>query len=255
MEPNTGYPEIVCQLCQLQLNVFFEFKKKVFLNHDKFTSILRKAKATKPAPLSKRSPQKNTVDDSSKTKRYTRSSIKTEKTSNLTDEFVAVELTATNTKTVASPIKKSNELKRPNDGDNDEADVKFIKLEADTLDLDDDVNNLFRDNGSDDEAEQYLEEQYLDNYSEIEENTEVEYIYEDEVDDENCNSFREEYLKCEDQEPGRTVKKVRKPKTPKVKKFITERVLDADTMKEYDAVKCLNCSEYFETMDKFTTHQ
>lgn len=218
------------------------------MNHDKFTSILRKAKTTKPAPLSKRSPQKNTVDDSSKTKRQTRSSIKTEKTSNLIDELTV-------TKTVASPTTKSNELKRLNDGGNDEPDIKFIKLEADTLELDDDVNNLFRDNASDDETEHYLEEQYLDNYSEIEENTEIEYIYEDEVDDENCNSFREEYLKGEDQEPGRTVKKVRKPKTPKVKKFITERVLDADTMKEYDAVKCLNCSEYFETMDKFTTHQ
>lgn len=95
----------------------------------------------------------------------------------------------------------------------------------------------------------------MENYSEIDENTEIEYVYEDEVDDENCNSFKEEYLKSEDADIGRNMKKVRKPKTPKVKKFVTERVLDADTMKEYDAVKCLNCNEYFETMDKFTTHQ
>lgn len=143
------------------------------------------------------------------------------------------------------------------DGQNDQPDIKFIKLEADTLELDEDAQNSFRLTVSDDETEQYLEEQYLDNYSEIEENTEIEYVYEDEVDDENCNSFKEEYLKGDGPETAscRTVKKIRKPKTPKVKKFVTERVLDADTMKEYDAVKCLNCSEYFETMDKFTAHQ
>lgn len=175
------------------------------------------------------------------------------------DELESVELTIPHTiePDVSSTKNLSfrNEIKRSSDGERDEPDIKFIKLEADALDLDDDGNNLFRENLSDDETEHYLEEQYLDNYSEIEENTEVEYVYEDEVDDENCNSFKEEYLKSEDPETVRQVKKVRKPKTPKVKKFITERVLDADTMKEYDAVKCLNCSEYFETMDKFTTHQ
>lgn len=243
----------MCQLCQLQLNVFFEFKKKVFVNHEKFTTILRKSKAPRPAPLSKKSPQRNPVDDKSKGKRLTRSSVKVEKTTSNVVELPQPHTIAPN----ASPTKKFNEYKRLNDGHYDEPDLKFIKLESDALDLDDDNSRLFKEDGSYDETEEhYLEEQYLDNYSEIEENTEVEYVYEDEVDDENCNSFKEEYLKGDDTDVGnRNVKKVRKPKTPKVKKFITERVLDADTMKEYDAVKCLNCSEYFETMDKFTTHQ
>lgn len=259
MEPNTGYPEIVCQLCQLQLNVFFEFKKKVFLNHEKFATILNKKQypkskgKVKPSPISKKSPTKNPLEDNSIKKRHTRSSVKIEKISNLVGDFESVELTLPHTiETDLSSTK--NALKRLNETRESEPEIKFIKLEeADTLD--EDVNNLFRENVSDDETEQYLEEQYLENYSEIDESAEVEYVYEDEMDDENCNSFKEEYLKCEDTEIGRNVKKVRKPKTPKVKKFMTERVLDADTMKEYDAVKCLNCNEYFETMDKFTTHQ
>lgn len=238
----------MCQLCQLQLNVFYEFKKKVFLNHEKFTSILRKRKPPKPAPLSKKSPPKKIVDDAVKSKRSTRLSVKVEKTRG----FESVELTMPQpVEPDASPIKSS---KRQIDCENDVPDIKFIKLETDTLELDDSVQNLFRD-GSDDETEQYLEEQYLDNYSEVDESTEVEYVYEDELDDENCNSFNEGYLKSDDPDTSNNAKKVRKPKTPKVKKFVTERVLDADTMKEYDAVKCVNCSEYFETMDKFTAHQ
>ncbi len=255
LEPNTGYPEIVCHLCQLQLNVFYEFKKKVFSNHDKFTSILRQTKPSKPAPLSRKTPQKSSPkksDDKGKSKRFTRSTVKVEKASNSIDTFESVD----------EPAVSIKNLKRSNDSEGDIPDIKFIKLEADALDLDDDVSHLFRGehDGSDDETVQYLEEQYLDNYSEVDETTEVEYVYDDDaIDDENCNSFREEYLKSDDAETtpgGRSGgKKVRKPKTPKVKKFVTERVLDADTMKEYDAVKCLNCSEYFETMDKFSTHQ
>lgn len=183
-------------------------------------------------------------------------SVKIEKSSNLIDIFESDELTVPHTiePTVSSTRNLRGESKRPNVGASDEPDIKFIKLETeDALELDD---AAFAATGSDDETEQYLEEQYLDNYSDVEDNTEVEYVYEDDVDDENCNSFREEYLKGDDAETVRQhVKRARKPKTPKVKKFITERVLDADTMKEYDAVKCLNCSEYFETMDKFTAHQ
>lgn len=253
----------MCQFCQLQLNVFFEFKKKVFLNHEKFTTILNKTKDVvkpkvkgKAAPLCRKSPPKNPLEDNNINKRYTRSSVKVEKTSNVIDVFESGELTLSH-ESKSTPKKSTldNEMKRLHDDDeNDHPEIKYIKLEADTLD--DDLSNLFREDPSDpDETEHYLEEQYLENYSEIDENTEVEYVFEDEVDDENCNSFKEEFLKGEDTETGRNVKKVRKPKTPKVKKFVTERVLDADTMKEYDAVKCLNCSEYFETMDKFTAHQ
>lgn len=251
MEPNTGYPEIVCQLCQLQLNVFFEFKKKVFANHEKFTEILQKTKISKPGPLSKKIPQKNIVGVNSKGKRLTRSSIKTEEPSNSISEYETVELTLPNTNENVTPTATTRiQLKRSSDGKKERPEIKFIKIEADALELGDTEFRL-----SDDETEHYLEEQYLDNYSEIDETTEIEYVFEDELDDENCNSFKEEYLKSEDPETVRSVKKVRKPKTPKVKKFMTERVLDADTMNEYDAVKCLNCNEYFETMDKFTTHQ
>lgn len=257
MEPNTGYPEIVCQLCQLQLNVFYEFKKKVFLNHEKFTTILEKQKPSKPAPLSKKSPQKNADDKDSKKKRSTRSTVKVESTSHTVDDFDSVELILPQAveKNVTSP--KTLKRTTKNVVASEEPEIKFIKLETDALDLDD-VGSLFKGEGTtdDDEAEQYLEEQYLDNYSEVDdENTEVEYVYDDEVDDENRNSFKEEYSKDDEDGMERNMKKVRKPKTPKVKKFITERVLDADSMKEYDAVKCLNCNEYFETMDKFTTHQ
>ncbi|KAG4074439.1 hypothetical protein HA402_015135 [Bradysia odoriphaga] len=248
LEPNTGYPEIVCHLCQLQLNVFYEFKKKVFQNQEKFTTILSKQKQSKPGPLSKKSPPKN-VDDDSKKKRLTRSSVKVENTSHTIDNFESIEPQPVDTKFTSPKC-----LKRINAGVSDEPDIKFIKLETEELDLNDDCSPFKEDGTDDDETEQYLEEQYLDNYSEIDENTEVEYVYEDEVDDENCNSFREEYSKVDDDGTERTMKKVRKPKSPKVKKYITERVLDADTMKEYDAVKCLNCNEYFETMDKFTTH-
>lgn len=39
---DSGYPEVVCQFCQLQLNVFFEFKRKVFEQNSKFFDIITK---------------------------------------------------------------------------------------------------------------------------------------------------------------------------------------------------------------------
>lgn len=44
LTPNSGYPEVVCTFCQLQLNVFYEFKRKVFSQHAKFTSFIEKHK-------------------------------------------------------------------------------------------------------------------------------------------------------------------------------------------------------------------
>lgn len=238
----------------MQLNVFYEFKKKVFQNQEKFSSILCKQKSpSKPGPLSKRSPPKNANVGDSKKKRLTRSTIKVESESQSIDVFESVDLVP---ETVDKKFHSPKNVKRTIVSTDEAPTIKFIKLESEELELDDDVDNLYKEDGTDDdETEQYLEEQYLDNYSEIDESTEVEYVYEDELDDENCNSFKEEFSRGDDAGTGRTVKKVRKPKTPKVKKFVTERVLDADTMKEYDAVKCLNCNEYFETMEKFTTHQ
>lgn len=231
-------------MCQLQLNVFFEFKKKVFTNHAKFTAILQKSKFSKPGPLSKKVPPKTLIGTTiASQKRHTRATVKIEKVSNAIE---TVELPVPPHLAEALDTSSPKKSKRPADCDSDETAIKFIKLEADDGDF----------FAEDDETEQYLEEQYLD--SEVDETGEdVEYVYEDDADDENRNSFKEEYLKIEgaDTSGEGSAKKMRKPKTPKVKKFATERVLDADTMNEYDAVKCLNCSEYFETMDKFTAHQ
>ncbi|KAJ6635371.1 Zinc finger protein [Pseudolycoriella hygida] len=244
LEPNTGYPEIVCQLCQLQLNVFYEFKKKVFVNHERFTTILGKNEPAKEALPT--STLKITVIESKGTK-VARSPVKTENLPSPENSACSIETDAKSKKVVLN--------KRTNVDDDSEPDVKYIKLETNTLDLDDDGTHLYRDNLTEDETEHYLEEQYLENYSDIDEGTEVEYVYEDELDDDNCKDVKEEYLNNDDSETEvQNSKKLKKQKSPKTKKYVTERVLDADTMKEYDAVKCLNCSEYFETMDKFTTH-
>lgn len=185
VNPSSGYPEIVCQYCQLQLNVFFEFKKKVLEQHNRFTNALDKIHTTSLKKKSK-SPARVVEPQSSIPNTAVKSPIIQKKTT--TDQ------PKENVPAAASiPIQIKNEKQ-----DDDELEPVYMKNEKNEYASDHsiyeeeiEVNHLHHSNDEIDqvvECKQEAEEDNRDNELETDNEAEdMEFIEEQYLDDDEYN--------------------------------------------------------------------